>query len=68
MPGSTDRDTRRLLRTARRLVTTVLDDIRAMPAVSAICAPAGLEDFDARIAWAGARLQDIEATLSWALD
>lgn len=67
-PGSTDRDTRRLVETARSLLTKVLGDIRAMPVGGAICAPVGQHDFDARVAWAGARLEDIQATLNWALD
>lgn len=66
--GSTDRDTRRLVETARSLLTKVLGDIRAMPVSGTICAPVGQHDFDARVAWAGARLEDIQATLNWALD
>ena len=66
-PGSTDRDTRRLVETARSLLNKLLCDIRAMPVGDATCAPAGLADFDARVAWAGARLEDVIATLNWSL-
>lgn len=67
-PGSTDQDTQRLVETARNILDDVLCDIRAMPVNGETCAPAGLSDFDARVAWAGARLEDMIATLKWALD
>lgn len=65
---STDRDTQRLLETARGILDDVLGDLRTMTFGDAVCAPAGAHDFDARIRWAGARLQDILTTLEWALD
>jgi hypothetical protein len=45
----------------------VLAELRTIPVKSPICA-SGIKDFDARVNWAGARLEDILATLNWALD
>ena len=66
-PESSDRDIRHLLESARDTLGEVLADVQTIPVDSSTCAP-GIEDFDARTRWAGARLQDILATLQWALD
>ena len=66
-PDSCDREIRQLLETARDTLNELLDDVRAISVDSQTCAP-GIEDFDARARWAGARLQDILATVKWALD
>ena len=66
-PDSSDRDIRHLLESARETLGEVLADVQTIPVETPTCAP-GIEDFDARTRWAGARLQDILATLQWALD
>lgn len=64
---SCDRDIRDLLQSTRAVLREVFADLRTIPGDADICAP-GIPDFDARTRWAGARLQDILATLHWALD
>ena len=66
-PESSDRDIRDLLESARDTLGEVLSDVQTIPVDAMICAP-GIEDFDAMVRWSGARLQDILATLNWALD
>ena len=66
-PDSCDREIRQLLEQARDILNELLDDVRSIPVDSETCAP-GVDDFDARARWAGARLQDILATLNWSLD
>lgn len=66
-PDSCDREIRQLLETARDVVYELLDGVRSIPVDSQNSAP-GVEDFDARARWAGARLQDMLATLNWSLD
>ena len=66
-PDSSDRDIRHLSESARDTLGEVLADIQTIPVEIPTCAP-GIEDFDARTRWVGARLQEILATLHWALD
>ena len=66
-PDSSDRDIQNLLESARDTLGKVLADVQTIPVETPTCAP-GIEDFDARTRWVGARLQDILATLQWALD
>jgi len=64
-PGSSDRDIRRLLESARDTLGEVLDEVRTIPFD---WNSPGIEDFDAQTNWTGARLQDIIATLNWSLN
>ena len=61
---SSDPDIRRLLEQARYALGEVLDQVRTIPAD---WTSPGIDDFDARVNWSGARLQDILATLDWSL-
>jgi hypothetical protein len=64
-PENSDQDIRGLLERARDMLAEVLDEVRTIPTD---WTSSGIEDFDARVNWAGARVQDILATLDWSLD
>ena len=64
-PASSDRDIRRLLVSARETLGEVLEEVRTIPFD---WNSPGIEDFDAKTNWTGARLQDIIATLNWSLN
>jgi hypothetical protein len=60
---TTPGDVRALLQEARTRLERLLDSVRRIPVGCEVTAPAP-EDFDAGVCWAGARLEDIVATLS----
>ncbi len=62
----TDQDIRHFLQEVRRTLQEVLEDL-CLISFTSVQIASSTTDFDSPLKWAGARLQDIIATLDWSL-